>query len=210
MIRTIIYVDGFNLYYGSLRKTPYKWLDLKALFTTLLNKQNEIVEIKYFTARISPQYKGDNSNDRQKIYLKALEAHINNISIYYGHYLSHIVNVKVHNPPPASPPYLDIIKTEEKGSDVNLSLHILNDAWLDRYDCAVLVSNDGDIAEALRFVKEDHNKKIGLFIPGKDRKISKELQKYATFIKRIRPNDLLSSQLPNPIQNTQLFKPKEW
>lgn len=48
---------------------------------------------------------------------------------------------------------VDIIKTEEKGSDVNLAVHLLNDGWLDAYDCAVVVSNDSDLAEAMRLVK---------------------------------------------------------
>lgn len=53
MKKTIVYVDGFNLYYGSLRKTPYKWLDLNLLFNKILGEHNTIIEIKYFTARIS-------------------------------------------------------------------------------------------------------------------------------------------------------------
>ena len=43
--------------------------------------------------------------------------------------------------------FVEVIKTEEKGSDVNLAVHLLNDAWLDRYECAVVVSNDSDLAE---------------------------------------------------------------
>ena len=31
-MRTIVFVDGYNLYYGMLRRSPYKWLDLFALF----------------------------------------------------------------------------------------------------------------------------------------------------------------------------------
>ncbi len=51
-IRTNIYVDGFNLYYGALKKTPYRWLNLDALFKLLFPKNN-ILETKYFTARVS-------------------------------------------------------------------------------------------------------------------------------------------------------------
>ncbi|MEQ4336631.1 6-hydroxy-3-succinoylpyridine hydroxylase, partial [Pseudomonas syringae] len=31
-LRTRIYIDGYNFYYGCLRRTPYKWLDLLPLF----------------------------------------------------------------------------------------------------------------------------------------------------------------------------------
>ena len=41
-MRTIVYVDGFNLYYGAVRGTPYKWLDLRALFTRILRPDNKI------------------------------------------------------------------------------------------------------------------------------------------------------------------------
>jgi len=211
--KTIIYVDGFNLYYGSLRKSPYKWLDLKSLFEKLLGKYHAIIEIKYFTARISPRHNNDESPKRQKIYLQAIQKHIPELKIYYGHYLNSKVKAKVCKPLlTGTSQYVEVYKTEEKGSDVNLALHILNDAWLNKYDCAILVSNDSDIAQALRFVTEDHKKEIGLIVPGdeKIRRASKELQKYAHFIKRIRTGVLTDSQLPNPIPNTIFYKPKEW
>ena len=34
--RTIVYIDGFNLYYGLLRFTSYKWLDIVAFAKSLL------------------------------------------------------------------------------------------------------------------------------------------------------------------------------
>ena len=52
-MRTYIYIDGFNLYYGALKGTPYKWLDVKALFGAILRPDNEILKIKYYTARVS-------------------------------------------------------------------------------------------------------------------------------------------------------------
>ncbi len=210
--RTIIYVDGFNLYYGSLRNSPYKWLDLKSLFEKLLGHYHLVSEIKYFTAKISHQKVNDEAPKRQSTYLYALQKHTPELSIYYGHYLQSKIKAKLCNPPPKSSSYVEVYKTEEKGSDVNLALHMLNDAWLDKYDSAVLVSNDSDIAEALRFIIHDHHKEIGLIVPGheKDRRVSKALKKYAHFIKRIRAGVLADSQLPNPILGTQLYKPNTW
>ena len=52
MLRTNVYVDGFNLYYGCLKGTPYKWLDLDAMCRRLLPK-HELSRIRYFTAIIS-------------------------------------------------------------------------------------------------------------------------------------------------------------
>lgn len=209
-LRTIVYVDGFNLYYGALKKSNYKWLDLRKLFYKLLGQQNDIIEIKYFTARISSRDNDPDAPLRQSGYLKALETYAPGISIYYGHYLTNLTKAKVHNPAEGSPKIVTIIKTEEKGSDVNMALHILNDAWLDKYDCAVLVSNDSDIAEALRMVKVERNKKIGLMIPGHDRQPSKMLMKYKDFMKVIRSSVLADSQLPNPIPGTNIYKPASW
>lgn len=52
--RTIVYVDGFNFYYGQVRNTAWKWLNPEALFSKVLGRQNTLVEIKYFTARVQP------------------------------------------------------------------------------------------------------------------------------------------------------------
>lgn len=210
--RTIIYVDGFNLYYGCLKKSPYKWLDLKKLFEKLLNESHQICKIKYFTATISSRGNNDESMLRQKYYLQAIKAYIPELEIYYGHYLTHEVKARLVNPEPRSSPMVRVYKTEEKGSDVNLALHLLNDAWLNQYDCAVLVSNDSDLAYALHLVKNQHNKKIGLLFPNSDqkRKPSRQLVNYADFVKRIRLNVLESSQLPDIIPNVGIRKPDKW
>ena len=50
--RTIVYIDGFNFYYGAVKDTPHKWLDFEA-FCRLLLPRDDIVKIRYFTARIS-------------------------------------------------------------------------------------------------------------------------------------------------------------
>jgi uncharacterized LabA/DUF88 family protein len=155
MKRTIIYIDGFNLYYGCLKQTQYKWLDLYALFNHLLDDTHTISKIKYYTADISSRAGNEESRLRQKYYLQAIQSHTPNLEIYKGHYLTHKIKAKNANPPPE---FVKVFKTEEKGSDVNLALHLLNDAWLDEYDCAVVVSNDSDLAESLRLVKSQHQR----------------------------------------------------
>ncbi len=54
-IKIVAYIDGFNLYFGSLRGTSYRWLDIPALAKQLCHEQNsdcELVAIKYYTADI--------------------------------------------------------------------------------------------------------------------------------------------------------------
>ena len=210
--RTNIYIDGYNFYYLAVKGTPYKWLDFKSLFEKLLGEKNTISEIKYFTARASG--KGDSQRPiRQNAYLRALKQHIPEISIYYGQFRSHEVNMPLAKPSKRYK-FARVIKREEKGSDVNLAVHLLNDAWLNKYDCAVVVSNDSDLVEAIRIVREDRKKLIGwtIYDPpnSPEYRPSKELQKQAHFIKNLKQNVLRDSQLPDKIPGTKIYKPAIW
>jgi len=212
-MRTYIYIDGFNFYYGAVKDTPYKWLNFKKLFESLLAPVHQISSIKYFTAIVTGKIDPDQPI-RQKTFIRALKKFIPEISVYYGEFLSHNVFKPLAYPIDQNTfgkkiKFVNVIKTEEKGSDVNLAVHLLNDAWLDHYDCAIVVSNDSDLAESLRLVKEQHKKKIGLITPGKTHP-SRELLKYADFTKRIRKGVLGASQLPDPIPGTTIHKPKVW
>lgn len=207
-MRTIIYIDGFNFYYRAVKNTPYKWLDFKSLFKKLLVEYNEIIQIKYFTALISGKT-NPQKPIRQQTYLRALQSFIPEIKIYYGHFLTHEVIAPLVQPI-NNRRTAKIIKTEEKGSDVNIAVHLLNDAWLNNYDCAIIVSNDSDLTESMKLVKEYHASKIlGLIMPGKGHP-SKELMKHSDFVKRIRTGILGNSQLPNPIPGTNIAKPNGW
>jgi len=207
-LRTSVYVDGFNFYYGAVRHTPYKWLNPGSLFRHLLGPQNQLTRIKYFTARIQPTPHDPDVHLRQDAYLRALQVACPLLELQFGHFLRHNIWMEHANPPPAK---VEVWKNEEKGSDVNLALQLLNDAWQDNYDCAVIVSNDSDLAEALRLVKTQHHKLIGLVTPGAPkRKTSQQLQQYADFVKPIRTWMLQNSQLPSPIAGTGIHKPSSW
>jgi uncharacterized LabA/DUF88 family protein len=194
-MRTTIYVDEFNLYYGCLKNTNYKWLNLEVLFSNILEDHHSIDRICYFTARFK-EYSNDlNAHLLQMAYLNVLES-LPNLEVIYGRFVSHNVRMPLVTPPPNT---VEVIKTEEKGSDVNFSVHLLNDAWEDRYECAVLVTDDSDMAEAMRLVKSQFSKKkLGLITP-RGRPTS-ELRKYADFKKTIRDDDLKTAQFSNPVQ----------
>lgn len=206
-MRTFIYVDGFNLFYRALKRSSHKWLDLKALFGKILHPDNHIQAIKYFTARVSGKF-DPNSPMRQQAYLRALRKHIAEIEIIYGYFLSHTIWMPLAQPQ-GDQRFARVIKTEEKGSDVNIAVHLLNDAWKDRFDCAVVVSNDSDLSEAVRIVKHELSKVVGIVIPGKGNP-SKELMRYADFVKHIRTATLAASQLPERIPGTNIHKPSDW
>lgn len=86
------------------------------------------MEIKYFTAIVSGMF--DPSQPiRQKTYIRALKSHIPEFSVYYGHFLSHEVSFP-QSPLTRPPSFSKVIKTQEKGSDVNNTGH--KDSQADR------------------------------------------------------------------------------
>src|SRR4030042_2435296 len=123
--RTYVYIDGFNLYYGQVKGTPYKWLNLDALCRAYIDTaKNDILKIKYFTALVKPRPHDQDQSVRQQSFLRALST-IPNIEIIYGHFLSHVVSMPLAN----GSGYVNVIKTEEKKSDVNIAVHMLHDAY---------------------------------------------------------------------------------
>jgi hypothetical protein len=116
-MRANVYVDAFNLDYGCLKGTPYRWVDLDTFCRQLLPR-DRIHRIRYFTAMVSGRSADPQQPQRQQIYLRALQT-IPHLSVHLGHYLSHPVRMPLAHPPPVGPQTVEVIKTEEKGSDVN-------------------------------------------------------------------------------------------
>ena len=85
MMKTIVYIDGFNLHYGLLRETRFLWLDLEKLVQVLLTDKYEVQKIKYFTARIRSNRFSVISPHDQSCYLDALSS-IPRIKIIEGYY----------------------------------------------------------------------------------------------------------------------------
>lgn len=206
--RSSVYVDAFNLYYGALRKTQYKWLDLEALCKVYF-KGNNITSIKYFTAKISARPNDPQQPARQQAYLRAL-ATLPTVEIIYGHYSCHTITAKLATPSANGSSYVKVLKTEEKGSDVNLATHLLHDAHLNRFDIAIVISNDSDLLCPIKVVRAELRKQVGILNP--HTKPSKALLPHIDFIKQIRPGALQASQLPSSLRDTKgpITKPPGW
>ncbi|WEA18653.1 NYN domain-containing protein [Pseudomonas juntendi] len=209
MLRTAVYIDGFNLYFGCLKDTPHRWLDLKKLCENMLQPHNEIITIKYFTAHVSARASNQDKPIRQQIYLRALKHSIPELEVILGQFTTHTVNRKL-DPPIGLQKYAGVIETREKGSDVNLAVHLVNDAWRDQYDCALVVSSDSDLVEAIKLVRGSHpEKKVGVLVTGKQNS-TKEMIRCASFVKKVRTSALMASQLPPTIEGTSITKPIGW
>jgi len=208
-MKTNIYVDGFNLYYGSLKGTPYKWLDIAKLCQLILTR-DQINHIKYFTALVSARPGDPDQPNRQQTYLRAL-ATLPQFSIIKGTFLSHPALL------PLAPQHQGqrrnkvwVLRTEEKGSDVNLATHLLNDGYKREYELAVLITNDSDLVEPVRIVRSELGLPVGILNPHKYPSV--ELKRYATFIKQIHKGFLKKSQFPQTLTDKDgtFHKPPSW
>jgi uncharacterized LabA/DUF88 family protein len=162
--RTRVYVDGFNLYYGAFREGPYKsykWLDLVTFCREILPADSDIDLVRYFTARVKPRGSDLGAPARQAAYIQALRT-LPEISIHMGTFSTHPKVRPVADPKAHCQPTVEVLVTEEKGSDVNLATYLLLDAFDDAFDAAVVVSDDSDLLEPMRVVKNRFKKKLGV------------------------------------------------
>lgn len=209
MIRTRVYVDGFNLYYGCLKGTAYRWFDVASMCDALLPR-NTIDKVRYFTARIGARPRDPDQPTRQQTYLRAL-ATDPRVEVHFGHFLTHEVSM------PDAQAWAQgmirpvrVIKTEEKGSDVNLATYLLLDAFEDAFDVAVVISNDSDLKEPISLVRNRFGKGIGLLNP--QERVSGALRPLAHFIKPIRENALRQGQFTDRLEDEGgvFHKPRGW
>ena len=205
---TNVYVDGFNVYYGCLRGTPYRWLDLDALCRRLF-PNDDIHRIRYFTAVVAGRPGNPQQPQRQQAYLRALQT-IPHLTIHHGRYLTHPTRMALANPPAGGPATVEVIKTEEKGSDVNLATYLLLDAF--RKDCenAVVISNDSDLKEPVDVAQRELGITVGVVNPHPPGRRSRALR--PTYFRQIRPKDLQLCQFPTTLTDAHgsIHKPGSW
>lgn len=223
---TNVYIDGFNLYYGSLKGTAHKWLNLEAYFDAILPK-NTVKTIHYCTAMAEARPNDPDLPMRQAIYLRAL-ATLPRVQIHLGTFMTscvrapevrtdaHGLPVKQNGKPivklaQSGKPVMRVVyKSEEKGSDVNLAAHLLRDAYRKECECAVIVSNDSDLLTPIQMVKEDVGMTIGLVLPRP--KGSLELKRLANFQKDVRNTHLAAAQFSPTLTDATgtITKPADW
>ena len=99
------------------------------------------------------------------------------------------------------------IKTEEKGTDVNLATYLLLDAFDNNYDCAVVISNDSDFELPIKKVITKFKKQVILLVPGSyiSRNLKTMIKKYQglAFYKCIKESDLKESQFPDELESIE-------
>jgi len=237
-VNTRIYIDGYNLYFGCLKGTPFKWLDPVSLTEQLLKRSGaresvlDKLAVKFFTAEISPRAASDkNSLNDQRSYHLALHNHCGSkLKTIKGNYAIDKTKFPVvekdnngNEKEPRESERVKIWKMEEKQSDVNVALEAVYDAITDSsIEQVVFVTNDTDIVPALEKIKF-HNSlkvrppvKIGLIIPKRSddehRQGNKSLSELADWtIVSISEAELAKSQLPcRVLAKKTAFKPIGW
>ena len=209
--RTVVYIDGFNFYYGAVKGTHYKWLDFQALCQRLLPR-DQVVKIRYFTARVTARPDDPQRASRQDTYLRAL-ATLPLVEIHYGHFLTQSVRLPRANRSRGQSRTVEVLRTEEKGSDVNLATYLLLDAFKGHCDTSVVISNDSDLAQAIQVAQSELSVKVGIINPHPRARRSRKLQGLnCLFYKQIPRKLLAETQLPAVVHDSKgpIRKPKGW
>lgn len=226
-MRTIIYIDGFNLYKAALSKTPHKWLDLRRLFEDHViptaEPRSSVTKIKFFTARVKGALcRNPESPDRQARYILALTKYYDGlVEVIEGNHSAVQTAGRMVEPVESAHcgEWVKIEKMEEKQTDVNIALHMYRDCAQGRCDHAVLVSNDSDLAPVVETIKHDFPHIVcGVITPSRARK-SRSLTDPADWARDgISDEELKSAQLPSVIEYRtglknklkRLTKPAGW
>jgi hypothetical protein len=212
--RTIVYIDGHNLYNGIRRmnksaETSYDpdrwrevlWLDITKLAESFLNPTQGLTKVKYFTARVKrPQSKVR----RQSNYLDVL-ASLPRTQIIEG---------KFHDDNPVKCRHCGEIfyVSKEKQTDVNLATELLVDAIEGNFDTAYLVTADSDYRAPLEYINRKYpEKRICMeFVETNFSGILSKLT-HRTFI--INRRRLLDCQLPDSVtlpSGYAVHRPEKW
>jgi len=203
--RVVCFIDGLNLFHAISRvRIPHlQWIDLRALTKLYIKpRDEEITRILYFSALST--HMDLSSQKIQQSYITALQ--LSNIKPILGHFKQKnrycpkcSSNFPVH---------------EEKETDVNIALALLDLAYQNIYDKALLISNDSDLAPAIRNVRERFpSKKITIIAPPLSRQCNELIQAASDKLK-IRTQHLERSLLPEVIVDTSRMifvnRPREY
>lgn len=202
---------------------------MKALADQIVPPSTKVVAVKYYTASVSGKIDQD-APRRQQALFSALGT-VPEVQIYKGRFLYSEKWAGLVQPPRAKPdgymwntPWPEVVqvkKSEEKGSDVNLGVHLVRDAFTDAFDIAYVITNDTDLVEPLRIVKQEVGKTVCIVAPCRPFKQSgKQVQvpapsllAVADFVHYIDDKELSVSQFPSPLNvsgRKPILRPPTW
>ena len=211
-----IYVDGLNLYNGSLRRHPQlKWLDIARMCRALLPGR-EINRIRYFSARVNSLPHNMQAPNRQATYFRALRT-IPNLTIQLGRFATRRTTMPrdplTYLEGNHIPEVVPVIRFEEKRTDVNIATHLLVDCFDDDFDEAVIISNDSDLTLPIEVAIKKFGKPVGMINPHPAKRLSRELERATAYqIRSINRSVLARSQFPSILTDDrgEFHRPHRW
>lgn len=203
--RVIVFVDGFNLYHAIVRlhRLELKWLDLRALSKVFLDSKFEnLKDIFYFSAYAN--HVSESSQKRQRAYIKALE--LTSVKPILGHFKKKDRKCIACNH--------KWVGHEEKETDVNIALYLLDSAYQDSFDRALVITNDSDLAPAIQIVRQRFPHKRITTVAPPNYYHSNELIKVSSDKARIRIEHIEACLLPSVVTDASrlisIARPKEY
>jgi hypothetical protein len=173
-----IYIDGFNLYFCGVKNTPFKRLNL-SLFCSNLFPRYSLGNIKYFSARVTALPWDLDAPRRQDVYWRALRT-IRGLEIIEGNFASHpryLPRFPFVYGADNRPLKARVLRTEERGSDVNLAAYLIYDNFTDATNGvegqSAVISNDSDLAEAIGLVTKGLKRSVIVVNPNRTRRVHK-------------------------------------
>ena len=148
---------------------------------------------------------------RQQTYLRALRT-LACVGIHYGHYLQKPVMMPFATPPVGGPATVRVLKSEEKGSDVNLATSLLVDAFAGDFEQAVVVSNDSDLVYPIEVVQNKFGLPVVVHFPCGGGAGPASISAKWLWRRRSSTRHLAAAQFANPLAdaNGQFHKPAAW
>jgi uncharacterized LabA/DUF88 family protein len=205
-MKTIVYIDGLNLYYGCIKNTDFRWLNLGLFCESLLPKV-DIAKIKYYYSLVQSRPDDPGVQSRQNAFIRALKT-VPKLELVKGKFKpEHDKWVRLENDRTKS---TRVVIDREKRSDVNLAVQMVTDGFKNQYDFATVISGDSDLKEAFRIVSQELGKKIALIHPARD--ANSELARFASIKIPIREHHLRDSQFPPVLRygKSEITKPAKW
>jgi uncharacterized LabA/DUF88 family protein len=154
--RSIVYIDGFNLYFALKAKNwkSFMWLDLVKFSRGLVRSDQELVAVKYFTSRIK---NNQDKQKRQNAYLDALGT-LEGLEIFYGDYQDNSLFCRCGR---------NVKDSQEKQTDVNIATQMVVDAITNKVDDIILITADSDQCPAIRITREAGKNVLIVLPPGR-------------------------------------------
>lgn len=220
-----VYIDGFNVYFCAVKRTPYKWLNLLGLCNTLFPSV-QINRIRYFSAKVRNFQHDPNAQTRQDTYWRALRT-TPNLEIIEGDFVAWprllpqfpFAYVNGANNPPNK---VQVERAEEKGSDVNLAAYLVYDNCMEEAEQSIVISNDSDLTNAIELVTRRLGRPVTVVNPNRTDRVrshprycslQQDLRRVSTrFVRSVNNSVLANAQFPTTMTDAQgtFTKPTGW